>query len=109
MAKIPKMQNFCSMAGYAAPIGSSRIGRLSVTAAKPVRSSQSLRVTLPNNFSGLHDAFFAEQPAWPDQQHDHGDQVDDDVVDPRNQRLDFVHRREGLKDAEQEARGHRAA
>jgi hypothetical protein len=102
MAKIPKMQNFCSMAGYAAPIGSSRIGRLSVTAAKPVRSSQSLRVTLPN-------AFFAEQPAWPDQQHDHGDQVDDDVVDPRNQRLDFVHRREGLKDAEQEARGHRAA
>src|SRR3546814_9657467 len=55
--------------------------------------------------SGLHDALAAQQAARAHEQDDHGDQIDDDLVDAGDDALDLVHRREGLQDAEQKAGG----
>src|SRR3546814_16669862 len=58
--------------------------------------------------SGLHDALAAQQAERAHEQDDHGDQIDDDLVDAGDDDLDIVHRREGLQDAEKQAGGKRA-
>src|SRR5690606_9941946 len=57
--------------------------------------------------SGLHHAAAAEQASRTHEQDDDGDQVDDDLIDAGEDRLDFGHRCEALQDAEQEAGGDR--
>ena len=50
----------------------------------------------------LHQAPAAEQAPRANKQDDDGDEIDDDLVDAWHDRLDLVHRREGLQYAEQE-------
>src|SRR3546814_14442231 len=101
------MAIFCTMSGYAAPIGASQIGMVSTATAKAAVSIRSC-CGVDDFMSGLHDALAAQQAARAHEQDDHVDPIADDLVDAGDDALDLVHRHDALQDATQKARAHPA-